>query len=162
MDVCNRSVDLSTALQRQTAAIERGRFNMRTTVAVPGTNEPRRLHRILLVDGLVSGTMGVLLVAAAQPLADWFGLSGPFVRWTGLLLVPFALSVLFLATRSSPPQNGVWALIALNVGWVVASAVVLLSGWINPSGTGVAFIIAQAILVALFAEQQYVRLRQIS
>lgn len=135
---------------------------MRTTVAVPGTNEPGRLRRILLVDGLVSGTMGVLLVAAAQPLADWFGLSVPFVRWTGLLLVPFALSVLFLATRSTPPQNAVWALIALNVGWVVASAVVLLSGWINPTSTGVAFIIAQAMLVALFAEQQYVGLRQVS
>jgi hypothetical protein len=119
-----------------------------------------RLRRVILADGLVSGSMAILLIAAAHPLGDWFGLSVAFVRWTGLLLIPFAMSVLLLATRSHPPRNGIWTLIALNVGWVVASVAVLLSGWINPSGAGIVFIVAQALLVALFGRQQYVELRQ--
>jgi len=121
-----------------------------------------RLRRVILADGLVSGSMAILLAAAAHPLGERFGLSEAFVRWTGLLLVPFAFSVLFLATRSNPPRNGVWMLIALNVGWVVASVAVLLSGWISPSAAGVAFIVGQALLVSLFAGQQYVGLRQVS
>jgi hypothetical protein len=133
---------------------------MQTSLEATQPIDPDRLRRVIHADGLVSGSMAILLIAAAQPLGDWFGLSEAFVRWTGLLLVPFAISVLFLATRSNPPRNGVWTLIALNAGWVAASVVVLLASWISPSGAGTAFIVAQALLVALFAGQQFVGLRQ--
>ena len=135
---------------------------MRASVEAAQPTDLDRLRRVILADGLVSGSMAILLIAAAHPLGDWFGLSVAFVRWTGLLLIPFAISVLLLATRLSPSRNRVWTLIALNVGWVIASVAVLLSGWISPSGAGIAFIVAQALLVGLFAGQQYVGLRQVS
>jgi hypothetical protein len=49
--------------------------------------------------------------------------------------------------------------IALNVAWVIASGVLLLSGQIHPNTLGYGFVIAQAIAVAAFAEMQYVGLR---
>jgi hypothetical protein len=135
---------------------------MRTSVEATQPAVLERLRRVILADGLVSGSMAILLIAAAHQLGNWFGLPVAFVRWTGLLLVPFAIAVLFLATRSNLPRIGVQAVIALNVGWVVASGLVLISGWIDPSGSGVAFIVVQALLVALFAGQQHVGLKQAS
>lgn len=51
-------------------------------------------------------------------------------------------------------------IIAINVLWVVASFGLLVSGAISPNLLGIAFVSAQAVAVALFAELQYVGLRR--
>ena len=51
------------------------------------------------------------------------------------------------------------AIIALNVLWVVGSAVVLF-GFVAPTLLGYAFVIAQAIVVGVFAELQFIGLRR--
>ncbi len=52
------------------------------------------------------------------------------------------------------------AVIALNAGWVAASLLLLLAGWVEPNGLGYAFILGQAGAVAVLAEMQYVGLRR--
>ena len=46
------------------------------------------LRLALLADAVASGAMGVLLAAAADPLAAWFGLPVALLREIGLLLIP--------------------------------------------------------------------------
>ena len=51
-------------------------------------------------------------------------------------------------------------IVALNVLWVAASIFLLFSEAIAPNMLGIAFVCAQALAVALFAELQFVGLRR--
>jgi hypothetical protein len=54
----------------------------------------------------------------------------------------------------------VQAIIALNLLWVVGSMGLLMGGWVAPTALGTAFVIAQAVVVGVFAELQFVGLRR--
>lgn len=118
------------------------------------------LRRALIADGVISGATGLLMLVAAGPLAGLLGVPADLLRAAGGSLLPFAGLLLYLSRRNTLSQASVWVVIAINAAWVAASAGLLVSGWIEPSGLGNAFIIVQAIAVALFAETQYVGLRQ--
>jgi hypothetical protein len=51
--------------------------------------------------------------------------------------------------------------VGVNEAWVVASVVLLLGPWVAPSPLGVAFVLAQAGVVAAFAVLQALALRVI-
>jgi hypothetical protein len=50
--------------------------------------------------------------------------------------------------------------IVTNVLWAIDSALLAMSGWVEPNALGYAFIIMQALVVVAFAELQYVGLRR--
>ena len=120
------------------------------------------LRRILLADAVISGTTGVLLLAAATLLERWLALPAPLLRYAGFSLLPFAALVLYLAKRDVLPRGGVWTVIALNAAWVIASAALLLIGGVEPTALGYAFVIVQAVAVAGLAEMQYMGLRRVT
>lgn len=113
------------------------------------------LSRVLLADAVVSGAVGVLLTAGAGVLDDPFGLPVALMRVSGMILLPYAALVWMLSRRTAPPRAAVWAVIACNVLWAVDSGLLLLVGPIAPTSLGIAFIVVQAAVVALFAELQY-------
>jgi hypothetical protein len=78
----------------------------------------------------------------------------------GLVLLPFAAFVAYIASRPTPARFAVWAIIAVNVIWVVDSIVLLFTGWVAPNALGYAFVIAQAAAVGVFAELEYVGLKK--
>ena len=119
------------------------------------------LRRVLALDAVSSGAMGLGLVAFAPLLAAWLGLPVELLRESGAILLPFAVFVGFLATRQQPSRSGVWAVIALNAVWAVDSIVLLTTGWVEPTALGLAFVIAQAVVVGAFAELEFVGLRRI-
>ncbi len=51
-------------------------------------------------------------------------------------------------------------MIVLNVVWAVDCALLLLSGWVQPTTLGVAFVLIQAAGVLIFAELQFMALRK--
>lgn len=118
------------------------------------------LRRVLAADALISGAMGLLMAGGAPLLGDAFELPAALVRYIGLILVPFAAGVWYLSRRRVVNASGVRAVIAANIAWVGASALVLLTGWIDPNGLGVAFVILQAVVVVGLAELQYAGLRR--
>ena len=120
---------------------------------------PSLLKYALLGDAFASGAMGLLLVAAAAPLAGLLGLPESLLRVAGASLLPFAAIVAWIGTRADPPRVAVWAVVAYNALWVVESFALLLFGWPAPSGLGIAFIVGQAVVVAAFAEMQVFGLR---
>lgn len=118
------------------------------------------LRQIVLVDGLVSGAMGALLIVAAGPLSGLTGLSAAFLFWVGVALMPWVAGLVWLGRREPLNRSGVEAVIALNALWVVASIGVLVAGPFAPTVFGYIFIIAQALAVAAFAELQFTGLRR--
>jgi len=118
------------------------------------------LRKVLLADAVVSGATGLLLLLGAGMLTALLGVPEDFMRYTGLSLLPFAALIGYLARREHLPRPVVWAVVAYNALWAVDSVLILVTGWIAPSALGYAFIVAQAAVVALFAQLQYFGLRR--
>ena len=118
------------------------------------------LRRVLIADAVISGTTGLLLIAAAHPLSQLLAIVPGLLRATGASLIPFAAFVTWVCTRAAIPRTSVWTVIALNAAWVVASFALLFVDGFDPSRLGVAFIVLQAVAVAGLAEAQYVGLRR--
>ena len=112
------------------------------------------LRSILFLDAVASGAMALLLLAGVGVLDSLFDLSTTFLRGVGVLLVPWVAMLLLVATRKVIPAGAVWGIVALNLLWVVGSVVLLLGDWVEPNALGVAFVIVQAIAVALITACQ--------
>ena len=116
------------------------------------------LRRVLLVDAATCVATGALLSLDAGPLAPMLGLPAALLLYSGLSLFPIAAFMLWVAARKSPPIAGVWLVIAGNALWVAGSLLVVVE--LSPTGLGYAFVIAQALIVALLAELEYTGLRR--
>ena len=117
------------------------------------------LRYALLADAFASGATGLMMIAGAGLLEGLLGLPTALMREAGLVLVPYVAFVAWVGTRDAISRPAVQAIIALNVLWVVGSAVVLF-GFVAPTALGYAFVIAQAIVVGVFAELQFIGLRR--
>ena len=117
------------------------------------------LRYALLADAVASGATGLLMIAGADLLTGLLGLPVALMREAGLLLVPYVALVAFVGTRETISRPAVQAIIAMNVLWVIGSAVVLFA-FVAPTLLGYAFVIAQAIVVGVFAELQFIGLRR--
>ena len=118
------------------------------------------LRRVLLLDAVSCTGTGLLLIAAAGPLAAMLSLPEVLLREAGIVLLPFAVFVGYLAIRASVARAAVWSVIALNVVWVVDSFVLLITDWVAPNGFGYAFVIGQALFVVVMAELEYLGVRR--
>ena len=121
---------------------------------------PAALRRALLVDATASGGMGALLLLAASPLEPLLGLPASLLRWTAAVLVPFAALLIWVAGSAHTRLDVVRAIIVGNALWVIASVLLLVSGWVGPTRLGVLFVLAQAAAVAAFAYMEYDGLRR--
>lgn len=113
------------------------------------------LRRVLLADALISGTSGLMMLMFAHSLHELLGVPVELLRYSGISLLPFAALLIYLATRKHLARQIVWVIIACNALWAIDSLVLLLTNWVAPTQLGYAFIIAQALIVGLFAEAQY-------
>jgi hypothetical protein len=118
------------------------------------------LRRVLLIDAITSALMGVALLTLTDLFVSLLNLPSYLLIESGGALLPFAAFVGYLASRAAPPRPGVWCVVALNVAWVLGSAALLFADAIVPNAFGYAFIVAQAVVVAVFAELQVIGLRK--
>jgi hypothetical protein len=118
------------------------------------------LRNALLLDAAASGATAVLLIGGAGLLDGLLGLPVALMREAGLILVPFVAFVAWVGTREEASRGAVWAIIAANALWAIASVGLLASGWVAPTALGYAFVIAQAAVVALLGELQYAGLER--
>lgn len=118
------------------------------------------LRRVLIVDAAASAAAGAAMTLGANVAADVLGLPADLLRYAGIALLPFAALVAWIATRAAVPRAAVWAVIAANALWTLDSLWLLASGWVAPTALGTAYVLAQAALVAGFAELEYLGLRR--
>jgi hypothetical protein len=130
-------------------------------ISAPTTDvQPGLLRRALQADAVVVGAAGALLALAAGPLGDLLDLPVSLLRITGIALFPWAAFTAFVATRDTVPRWGAWSVVTGNLVWVLASLLLLVSGWVDPSTLGVVFVIVQAAMVSGFAGLQFASLRR--
>lgn len=118
------------------------------------------LRQALLADAVTSAACALLVLVAAGPLERILGLPAALLRGAGLVLLPYVALLAALALRETLPRAVVWAVIAANALWAVESVLLLVSGWVEPTRAGIAFVLTQAIVVAMYAELQFMGLRR--
>lgn len=118
------------------------------------------LRTTLKLDALAGGAMGLLMALAAQPLGQLLGLPFVLLLVAGIVLLPLALVLYWMSNQMALSRTGVWAVIALNALWVVESIALLVTGYVQPTSLGYAFVIGQALVVLLFAELEFFGLRR--
>jgi len=118
------------------------------------------LRRALAADALASGATGLLVALGAGLLERLLALPAELLLYAGVILLPYAAAVGWLASRPAVSGPAIWAVIACNAAWAADSILLLLSGWVAPSALGYAFVIAQALVVAAFAELEFMGLRR--
>jgi len=118
------------------------------------------LRRALLVDAAASGLTGALMLAGAGMLTDLLGLPAALLRGAGLVLVPYVAFVAIVAARARISTAAVWAVIACNAVWTVASVALVIDGFVTPTALDTMFVIGQAVAVAALGVLQYVALRR--
>ena len=118
------------------------------------------LRRALAVDAVASAGTALLSIVAAVPLSRLLEVPEALLRGAGLALVPFVAFVLWTATRVNASRAAVGTIIGLNAAWVAASLWLVFGNTIAPNAAGYAFIVVQALAVAMFAEFQYVGLKR--
>lgn len=116
------------------------------------------LRRILALDAASCAAMGSAMSFAALPLASLFGLPDGLVRVAGLLLVPLAGFIAWLASRHAPPPWLVWIVIVGNLAWTAESFALL--GQYSPTPIGTAFVVIQALAVLGLAGLELAGLRR--
>lgn len=118
------------------------------------------LRRMLAADAVASGATGLLLALGAGPLAGPLGLEAAHTRPTGVFFLAYAALVGWMATRPTLRRGAVRMVIAGNLTWAVASLAILPLDLVQPTSLGVAFVVAQALVVGLLAGLQFVGLRR--
>jgi len=118
------------------------------------------LRRALLADASISAVVGVVLTAAAATLEGLLQLPYSLLMAAGVVLFPWAACLFWMARKPELPRAAVWAVIAINVAWIVESAWVALGGAYAPNALGQTFIVLQALGVAVLAEWEFMGLRR--
>ncbi len=118
------------------------------------------LRQALVADAATSAAFGLLMLIGAGPLSGVLGLPETLLRIAGLVLLPYAGFIGWLGVRETIQKPVAWAVVLGNALWVADSILLLASGWVAPTSAGYAFVIAQGLVVLMYAEFQYVGLRR--
>jgi len=118
------------------------------------------LRWILLADAATSGAIGLLMMFGSGLLEQLLELPPSLTRTAGISLLPFAAFLVYLAARQYLSSSALWLVIVINVLWTLGSILLLIEEAIEPNGLGYAFVLFQAVGVAIFAVLEYVALRK--
>jgi hypothetical protein len=127
----------------------------------PAGDAQRGLVLALRADAAITGAFGVLLGVASPLLDGWLGIDAALLLVLGVGLVGYALVLEFVVARR-PTRALVWEVVVLNVMWVAASVVAVLTDALTLTTLGTVFVLAQAAAVAVLADLQYLALRRTS
>lgn len=116
---------------------------------------PTPLRRVLLLDAVASGALGLAAAAGASVLDDLLGLSAGLLVGVGLFLVVYAAGLVALARRTTIPRGPTTVVVLGNAAWVLASVALVIGAWEHLTTVGAVVVLAQAGAVAMFAELQY-------
>lgn len=119
------------------------------------------------IDALATGALGALILLAAgtvvgdgRPFVLLLGTPLSLMVPVGVFLVAYAAFVWIVGSRRRASGPGAWTAVVVNLLWMLASVVVVAAGWFPLTALGVAFVLAQAAAVALFAILQFLGLRR--
>lgn len=106
------------------------------------------LRRALLANGVFSLLSGIILIVAAKPLSELFGVAMPLVLIaTGGSLLVYAAALLRNALQKEVCQTEAFVAVVLDAAWVAGSAVLIFSGLLSTTGSWTVAIVAGIVLL---------------
>ena len=121
------------------------------------------LRRTLQANGIFSSLSGVILIAGASPITAFLGLKMPIVLIVvGIVTLLYAVSLFLTAARPSIDHRSGMMYALLDSAWVIASLVILVTGWVPLTTEGKWAVGLVAVIVAIFAELEYLGSRRSS
>jgi hypothetical protein len=132
------------------------------TATVHHTGSDRFLRLALRIDAIGTAATGLLMAAGGSAVDTLTGIPAIAMHIIGAFLVIFAGAVGVLSTRRTINRKAVWAVILVNAVWIIDSVVTLAATVWPVTTPGMIAIIAIAVVVAVFAELEYLGLRRMS
>ena len=115
------------------------------------------IRTILLIDAAACAIMGAMLAGFPGLLNRWTLIPELLLFYAGISLFPVALFIAVTALLHPLMRRAVECVIAGNILWVIGS--IALPGLTTMNGLGAAFILAQALAVALLTWLEYAGLQ---
>lgn len=113
-------------------------------------------RRTLLANASFTAVSALVLITAREALYPLFALSSPsMLTAIGVALLVYAGTLVIEARREPPQRHALLMAAALDAGWVVGSAIVLVLAWPSLAPAGRTLIIVAAIIVEVFAWLQF-------
>jgi hypothetical protein len=125
-------------------------------------NPAQFLRNVLRLDALTCLLSGAASLSLGHALSEPLGLSTALLQGSGAALLAAAGFIAFAAKNVPALRWPVWVVILGNAMWVLDSVLVLVGGFEHPTALGTAYVIAQAIVVAVLAELEFTGLRKTS
>lgn len=122
-------------------------------------SSPRFLTTVLWCDAAAGAATGALQLAAPGWLGETLGIAPGLLLATGAVLAGFVLFLSWLASRQPVPRMPLLLLIAGNWVWVAGCLALLLTG-AAATALGQAYLVMQAVTVAVLAELEWMGLRR--
>lgn len=121
----------------------------------------RFLQNVLRANAIFSTVSGLVFIFFARSLAELMGITNSMILvGLGVLILPFAVYVYKISTMETFNSKLVWVIIELDLLWVVASAVLLLTNLVPLTTAGKWTVGLSAAIVAVFAVLEYAGLRK--
>jgi hypothetical protein len=123
-------------------------------------NPAQFLRTVLTIDALTCLATGAASLALGPMLSGTLGLSTALLQGSGAALLAVAAFIAFAAKNTPSMPWAVWTVVLGNAAWVLGSVLVLVAGFEQPTALGMAYVIAQAGVVAIIAELEYTGLKK--
>lgn len=120
---------------------------------------PRFLSRVMAADAVSCAATGALQLIFGTALARWTGLPAPLLLATGAFLLAYAGAAAWMASRALPPRRLIGLVVAGNFAWAAACIGLLAVAGASIGSLGWAWVLAQAVVVVVLAELQWMGLR---
>ena len=118
------------------------------------------LRQALVSDAATTAACGAFMLIGASLLSGTLGLPAALLAVAGAALLPCALVVGYLGVVPEASRTMILAVIGANLLWAADSALLLVSGYVEPTRAGTVFVIAQALVTLMYAGLQASGLRR--
>lgn len=120
---------------------------------------PRFLPRVMAADAISCAATGAVQLGLTEILARLTGLPAALLTGTGIFLLAYAALAAWMARRPVPPRRLIGFVVAGNLAWAVGGVALLASGLVAQTALGVAWVLAQVVVVIALAQLQWMGLR---
>lgn len=131
------------------------------STATTATRSDSLLRMAMRVDAVCSALCGIAFVVAAGPLSSYTGIPRSVQYGLGLGFVLYGITVFVLGGLAQVRTPGIGVAIANALGTVLA-VVVVVAGLLPLTTAGVVVVLAIGVYTLVFADLQYIGVRQIS
>ena len=120
---------------------------------------PRFLPRVMAFDAASCTLTGAAQLGFTDVLARLTGLPGGLLAGTGVFLLAYAAVAAWVASRQPAPRMLIGLISLGSFGWVAGCIVLMAAGPFALTALGMAWLGAQAVIVLVLAEAQWMGLR---